>query len=146
FEQNADWSVLNRVNDPQARPSEIHGSIQADGQVYLINRNGIVFGGTSQVNTRSLVASALAIHGGAIEQTRPVGMSDEEWERAKIAARDQRFIHGLVALADPSRPVVSFGEDLPLAERTLEGESFDEYDGVVVEAGAHIRTGTLGQV
>src|SRR5690606_34642716 len=95
FEQNADWSVLNRVNDPQARPSEIHGSIQADGQVYLINRNGIVFGGTSQVNTRSLVASALAIHGGAIEQTRPVGMSDEEWERAKIAARDQRFIHGL---------------------------------------------------
>jgi large exoprotein involved in heme utilization and adhesion len=43
-------------------PSEILGQIRADGQVYLINRNGIIFGGSSQVNVGTLVASALPIN------------------------------------------------------------------------------------
>ncbi|MGO4781896.1 filamentous hemagglutinin N-terminal domain-containing protein, partial [Lysobacter sp. 2RAB21] len=33
--------------------------IKAEGSVYLLNRNGVLFGGTSQVNTRSLLASSL---------------------------------------------------------------------------------------
>ena len=44
------WIALNRVLDPTGVPSQILGSIKADGQVYLINRNGIIFGGGSQVN------------------------------------------------------------------------------------------------
>ncbi len=55
------WIALNRINDPSGRPSQIAGQIQADGSVYIINRNGIVFNGSSQVNTRSLVASSLAL-------------------------------------------------------------------------------------
>jgi filamentous hemagglutinin len=55
------WIALNRINDPSGRPSQIAGQIKADGSVYLINRNGIVFTGSSQVNTRSLVASSLAL-------------------------------------------------------------------------------------
>jgi filamentous hemagglutinin family protein len=55
------WIALNRINDPSGRPSRIAGQIQADGSVYLINRNGIVFTGSSQVNTRTLVASSLAL-------------------------------------------------------------------------------------
>ncbi len=55
------WIALNRINDPSGKPSRIAGQIQADGAVYLINRNGIVFGGASQVNTRTLVASSLAL-------------------------------------------------------------------------------------
>ncbi|REM67638.1 filamentous hemagglutinin N-terminal domain-containing protein, partial [Mycobacterium tuberculosis] len=58
FRQQADWAVLNRVNDPQARPSQIQGQIKADGTVLIANRNGIVFSGTSQVDTRNLVAAA----------------------------------------------------------------------------------------
>ena len=61
FEQHPDWAVLNRVNDPQARPSRIQGQIKADGTVLIVNRNGIVFGGTSQVVTRNLVAAAAHI-------------------------------------------------------------------------------------
>ncbi|WP_258194652.1 filamentous haemagglutinin family protein [Janthinobacterium sp. PAMC25594] len=61
FQQQKDWAVLNRVNDPQARPSQIQGQIKADGTVLLVNRNGIVFAGTSQVDTRSLVAAAARI-------------------------------------------------------------------------------------
>ncbi|OEZ50515.1 heme/hemopexin-binding protein precursor [Janthinobacterium sp. MP5059B] len=61
FQQQKDWAVLNRVNDPQARPSQIQGLIKADGTLLLVNRNGIVFNGTSQVDTRSLVAAAARI-------------------------------------------------------------------------------------
>ena len=58
------WVVLNRVTDPSAAPSRILGSIKAEGQVYVINRNGIIFGGTSQVNASALVASGLDLYGG----------------------------------------------------------------------------------
>ncbi|WP_429614630.1 filamentous haemagglutinin family protein [Variovorax sp. W2I14] len=61
FKQQKDWAVLNRVNDPNARPSQIQGQIKADGTVLIVNRNGIVFNGTSQVNTRNLVAAAAEI-------------------------------------------------------------------------------------
>ncbi|MFJ2319420.1 filamentous haemagglutinin family protein [Pseudomonas sp. NPDC087817] len=61
FAQQSNWAVLNRVNDPSARPSQIQGQIKADGTVMLINRNGIVFSGSSQVNVRNLVAAAADI-------------------------------------------------------------------------------------
>ncbi|MCD9030833.1 filamentous hemagglutinin family protein [Luteimonas sp. Y-2-2-4F] len=61
FRQEADWAVLNRINDPAARPSQIHGRIEADGTVLVVNRNGVVFDGASQVNVRNLVAAAARI-------------------------------------------------------------------------------------
>lgn len=61
FKQQADWALLNRVNDPQARPSQIQGQIKADGTVLIANRNGVVFSGSSQVDTRNLVAAAAKI-------------------------------------------------------------------------------------
>lgn len=61
FGQQANWAVLNRVNDPNARASVIAGQINAPGTVMLVNRNGIVFSGSSQVNVRNLVAAAATI-------------------------------------------------------------------------------------
>lgn len=58
----ATWIAFNRVTDPSGNPTQILGSIEAQGQVYIINQNGIIFGGTSVVNTGSLVASALPIN------------------------------------------------------------------------------------
>ncbi|SEO50145.1 filamentous hemagglutinin family protein [Pseudomonas sp. NFACC39-1] len=58
FQQQSDWAVLNRVNDPQARPSQIQGQIKGKGTVMLVNRNGIIFSGSSQVNVRNLAAVA----------------------------------------------------------------------------------------
>ncbi|OYU91962.1 MAG: filamentous hemagglutinin [Bradyrhizobiaceae bacterium PARB1] len=57
---SANWVALNRVNNATA-PSQILGSIKADGQVYVINQSGIVFGGSSQVNVGSLIASTAGI-------------------------------------------------------------------------------------
>ncbi|MFL9866766.1 filamentous hemagglutinin family protein [Paraburkholderia fungorum] len=53
------WVVLNRINDPSGAPSQILGNVKAQGSVYVINRNGILFGAGSQVNVHSLVASSL---------------------------------------------------------------------------------------
>ncbi|WP_445489638.1 filamentous haemagglutinin family protein [Rhodopseudomonas sp. RCAM05734] len=53
---NGNWVALNRV-DASTGPSQILGSIKADGQVYVINQSGIIFGGNSQVNVGSLIAS-----------------------------------------------------------------------------------------
>ncbi|MDF3837592.1 filamentous hemagglutinin family protein [Cupriavidus basilensis] len=61
FQQQKDWAVLNRVNDPNARPSQIQGQIKGDGTVLIANRNGIVFSGSSQIDTRNLVAAAANI-------------------------------------------------------------------------------------
>lgn len=56
------WIAFNKVNDPTGNPTQILGTIKAQGQVYVINRNGIIFGGSSQVNTGALTASALPIN------------------------------------------------------------------------------------
>ena len=56
------WIAFNKINDPSGVPSQILGSINAVGQVYLINANGIIFGGSSQINLHTLVASALPIN------------------------------------------------------------------------------------
>ncbi|MBT2372647.1 filamentous hemagglutinin family protein [Pseudomonas fluorescens] len=61
FQQQSNWAALNRVNDPNARPSEIQGQIKGAGTVMIMNRNGVVFSGTSQVNVRNLVAAAATI-------------------------------------------------------------------------------------
>ncbi|NWB83889.1 filamentous haemagglutinin family protein [Pseudomonas gingeri] len=61
FSQQSNWAVLNRINDPQSRPSEIQGQIKGNGTVMLVNRNGVIFSGTSQVNVRNLVAAAANI-------------------------------------------------------------------------------------
>lgn len=68
FDQSAggagagDWIAFNKVFDPKSRPSQVLGRINAQGQVYVLNQNGIIFGAGSQVNARALVASSLPIN------------------------------------------------------------------------------------
>lgn len=52
-------ATLNRIF--QADPSRIFGSLKANGQVFLVNQNGIVFGSGARVSTGALVASALDV-------------------------------------------------------------------------------------
>lgn len=62
------WVAFNLINDPSANPTQILGTIKAEGQVYLINPNGIIFGGSSTVNARGLTASSLPINTNLIQQ------------------------------------------------------------------------------
>ena len=55
--------ALNQINDANA--SQIFGALNANGRVFLINQNGIVFGAGAQVNVGGLVASTLNINAAA---------------------------------------------------------------------------------
>ncbi|SDA78771.1 MULTISPECIES: filamentous haemagglutinin family protein [unclassified Janthinobacterium] len=113
FDQKSNWAVLNRVNDPLARPSQIQGQIKGDGTVMIVNRNGIVFTGSSQVDTRNLAAAAM-------------GMSDSQ------------FKSGLYGKAQGTGAVPTFTNDLLPGQNTYtHGKA--EAD-VVVAAGARIDT------
>lgn len=60
FDQPSASSVaLNRIY--QQSPSSILGSIDANGIIYLVNPNGIIFGENSQVDVGSIIASTLDI-------------------------------------------------------------------------------------
>ncbi|WP_162130770.1 S-layer family protein, partial [Polaromonas sp. CF318] len=51
--------AVNRILDTQG--SQILGQLNANGQVYLINPNGVLFGAGAQVNVGGLVASTLDV-------------------------------------------------------------------------------------
>ena len=60
FEQpHSDSVALNRIH--QADPSHILGSLSANGQLYLVNQNGFVFGQQARVDANALVVSSLDI-------------------------------------------------------------------------------------
>lgn len=56
---SATASALNRIWD--SNPTTIAGQLNANGQIYLVNQNGIIFANGAQVNVGGLIASSLDI-------------------------------------------------------------------------------------
>src|SRR5215469_159672 len=52
---NANATAINRIL--QQDPSKIFGALNANGNVYLINPNGFLFGATARINTHSFAAT-----------------------------------------------------------------------------------------
>src|SRR5262249_34580071 len=131
---NRDWVALNRVLDPSLAPSRILGSIKGDGSIYVINQNGIIFGGTSQVNVGTLVASSFSLSN---EQffagiNNPLISTDSSGNTMIIKPQfgylGQRQPNQFVSINDPSQ---------------VPGAVIGAPPGdVVVEAGADIATAT----
>lgn len=57
IQQNSQSAVLNQVIGEN--PSEILGQLISNGQVFLINPNGIIFGADSMIDTQGMIASTL---------------------------------------------------------------------------------------
>ena len=77
------------------KPSAIDGSLLANGNVILINPNGIVFGKTSQVNVGSLIVSTSDVDDNAfMTQSNPVfgkpGSSHAARSYGRAASRRRR--------------------------------------------------------
>ncbi len=113
------WVALNRVLDTSANPSQILGSIKAQGDVYIINPNGIIFGGSSQVNTHSLIASSLSFLG------------DDNCLTSCAASNAQFLNQGF----NQQGPML--GARTGIAATQISG-------GITIDAGASITTGELG--
>jgi filamentous hemagglutinin family protein len=169
---NKDWVVLNRIvggldergrRTAELRPSEILGSIKADGTVLVLNQNGTIFGGGSQVNVNSLGVTTAEIGRGF----RYLGAPDRngEFEALTLAERNAEFLQfGLLGVRDslqtdlqreihsefmPQYDDVLYRPNLnPGAEprRDVAREENAPTDGVFVEAGAKIETGEGGFV
>lgn len=113
------WIAFNKVSDPTGKPSEIRGKINAQGQVYIINQNGIIFGASSQVNARTLVASALPINDNLIKS-------------GLLNNKDAQFLFSGLDVPGGSDGTPSFNPiPLPAGVR---------YGDVVVERGALLET------
>lgn len=93
------WIALNRVLDPNASPSQILGTIRAEGQVYVINRNGIIFGGASQVNVAGLAASSLNI----TDDKFLHDIITPRWERTPTFAADAGTVPGWIRVEAGAR-------------------------------------------
>ena len=128
FDQSAgdgsvgEWIAFNKVNDPTGVPSQILGSIQAAGQVYLLNQNGIIFGGSSQVNTHALVASSLPINDNLVS----LGLLNNA---------DQQFLFSSLPINAGANGTPAF---TPAAALTPDGKSGD----VTVQTGAQLSSPT----
>ena len=112
------WIAFNRVNDPSGVPSQILGSLDAIGQVYIINANGIIFGGSSQINLHTLVASALPINDNLIA-------------RGLLNNPDNQFLFSALPILPGSNGTPAF---TPPASNTPDGH----YGDVVVQEGGTI--------
>ncbi|MCE9520204.1 MAG: filamentous hemagglutinin N-terminal domain-containing protein, partial [Verrucomicrobia bacterium] len=123
------WVAFNKVNDPTGQPSQILGSISAPGQVYVINQNGIIFGGSSQVNVHALVASSLPINDNLIA-------------RGLLNNPDAQFLFSALALPAGAKGTPAFTPPaLPAnAKQAANGEL--QNGDVTVQAGARLTAPT----
>jgi len=118
------WIAFNFVNDPSGVPSQILGSIDALGQVYLMNANGIIFGGSSQINVHNLTASALPINTNVIA-------------RGLLNNPDNQFLFTALPL-----PAGANGGGTPAFTPPGSNTPDGHYGDVTVQAGAQISSPT----
>ena len=117
-DSRSEWIAFNKINDPNGVPSQILGSIKADGQVYVLNQNGIIFGGSSQVNAHALVASSLPLNENLVA-------------RGLLNNADQQFLFSSLPLPAGANGTPAF---TPTAALTPDGKSGD----ITVQTGARL--------
>ncbi|MEW6435567.1 MAG: filamentous hemagglutinin family protein [Pseudomonadota bacterium] len=128
-----DWIALNRVIDPSGVPSQILGSIKAEGSVYVINQNGIVFGGSSQVNVNSLLASSLPFMGDPTNLAN-MGPGSAGYDAA-VQLGNSNFLN--VGIAGTNGHVI-------LGSNSYQPADVVGLGNITVEPGAQIEVGSLG--
>lgn len=147
FDQPGSSSLaLNRIF--QQSPSRLLGSIQANGQVYLINRAGIIFGKDAQINVGTLLASSLEVPD--INASGTVDESDySEFLDRGLASFFTNGAVGQVAHALENREGEYLaGEQLPETFTGVTGPDGQAFKrgGIWLEQGAQVNSAELGKV
>ncbi len=79
IQPNAAASTLNRIVGSDA--SSIYGQLNANGQVFLLNPNGVLFAPGSQVNVGGLVASTLQMNNARLSGRLLQADRQRQWAR-----------------------------------------------------------------
>lgn len=153
------WIALNRI-DATGVPSQILGQIKAEGTVVLINPNGVIFNGTSQINVHSLIAAAMDLNSftgtangafkasgdayvpiivGGLTQTGILAPSDEA-NANKTFLANGLFINSSFQTTVNGN-TVNTGATAVFSAGPVPGQS---NAGILVEAGARITTDVSG--
>lgn len=122
--------VLNRIWSSD--PSVILGRLSANGQVYLINQNGILFGSGAQVNVGGLVASAVNLTEPMANQLLNRGLPSTRGERLEFAWDGSLadFAKGFVSVEAGARITTpSGGKVVLIAPKTVENLGLIESGG-----------------
>ncbi|MBI3774211.1 MAG: filamentous hemagglutinin family protein [Gammaproteobacteria bacterium] len=121
FDQpNADAVALNKIF--QGAPSKIFGNLIANGNVFLVNTNGILFGSGSQVNLHGLIASSLDI-------------------------KDEVFNLGITNAINSSTHEAAFDSTKSIEDALAQFGDYKQVNaGITVEAGASISATSGGYV
>src|ERR1700744_2307952 len=159
------WVILNRIMDPSGAPSQILGNIHAEGAVFVINRNGILFGAGSQVNVHSLLASSLDLlnmndYNQTLVNRNPVVVGNLEQDAAGIEASNQEFLSlpagttgglavpesggstGVQGTGDVPNEVLGLGNQVTLTSPS----QYVGWGDITIEQGASITTQKTGTV
>jgi filamentous hemagglutinin family protein len=150
FQQLGPTSVtLNRVVG--INPSLISGNLTANGQLFLINPNGIIFGPTARVNVNSLVASSLQISDADFMNKNYVLVQDFTKELSSVINRGQITAapRGTVALVAPivdnSGSIVAAAGRIILTASTHGAiDTTDPNTGAPTAAGSPVRMAQIG--
>lgn len=144
FDQPSSTAIaLNRIF--QNDPSRILGALTADGQVFLVNQNGIVFGEGARVNTNTLVASTLDIADDIFNEAGIIGAL--QLERAAFEG------DGRVVVKDQDGNTLRFAVDQAGEfQRDAEGNLIPDPDGqpfpveIRIERAAELETDAGGRI
>lgn len=152
---NSSWAALNRIHD--ANPSFISGNVKADGHIYFVNTNGIIFGNGAQVNVGSLTATSLDITddlfnngilsdpakavfsgtGGFVTVEQGAALAAATGGRVMLLAKDVTN-HGVISTPD-GQTILAAGEKVYLADST-------DPAGLLVEVNAGGTATNLGEI
>ncbi len=96
YQPGAEAIAINKIFDND--PSKIYGNLIANGNVYLINANGMLFGENSRVNVRSLIASTLDIQRDENGDPIAIGMAYQDGQAA--FEHDGNIPMGMIRIED----------------------------------------------
>lgn len=91
IQENKNSAVFNKVVSNQL--SELYGTLKSNGQVFLINPNGIIFGKDAVIDTSSFVASTLNISSEDLKKGKFA------FEQAKDKAMAEIVNNGLITVS-----------------------------------------------
>ncbi|MFN7114482.1 MAG: filamentous hemagglutinin N-terminal domain-containing protein [Alphaproteobacteria bacterium] len=92
FKQPSNGTAVNRIANDSGDPTQIYGRLTANGTIFILDGNGVIFGKSAQVDTAALIAST-----GDLARRTESGITLEDIDTNPLAFIEN---HGRISVAD----------------------------------------------